>query len=251
MRVAALYDIHGNLPALDAVLEDVRRAGADRVVVGGDVVPGPMAREALDRLLALDVPTEFIAGNCEVAMLAEAAGGGDSTSRLPEAVRQTLRWSAQQFDPALRGVIAEWPKTVQFSVPGLGEVLFCHGTPRDENEIFTHESPDARLEAIFGSIAASVVVCGHIHIQFDRPFGSLRIVNAGSVGMPFDAPGAYWLLLGPEIELRRTDYNRADAAARIRSTPYPQAEEFAAKYVLDPPTARQMLDMYGAATKER
>ena len=251
MRVAALYDIHGNVPALEAVLGDVRRAGVDRIVVGGDIVPGPMAREALDRLLALDVPTEFIVGNCEVGMLAEAAGGGEITARLPEAVRQTLQWSAQQCDPALRGVIAGWPKTVQFAVPGLGDVLFCHGTPRDENEIFTHESPDARLEAIFGSIAASVVVCGHTHIQFERPFGRLRIVNAGSVGMPFDAPGASWLLLGPQIELRRTDYDRAGAAARIRSTPYPQAEEFAAKYVLNPPTSRQMLDVYAAATKER
>ena len=67
MPVAALYDIHGNLPALEAVLEDIVRAGADRVVVGGDVVPGPMPRETLVRLLELDLPFQFIVGNGEAS----------------------------------------------------------------------------------------------------------------------------------------------------------------------------------------
>ena len=73
MHVAALYDIHGNLPALEAVLHEIREAGVDRVVVGGDVVPGPMPRETLRRLLDLDLPVHFIHGNCELAVLAQMA----------------------------------------------------------------------------------------------------------------------------------------------------------------------------------
>ena len=71
MRVAALYDIHGNLPALDAVLEDIRQVGVDRIVVGGDVLPGPMPRETMARLLELNIPTQFIYGNGDLAMLAQ------------------------------------------------------------------------------------------------------------------------------------------------------------------------------------
>lgn len=70
MRVAAIYDIHGNLPALEAVLQDIRQANIDQVLVGGDVVPGPMSRETLTCLLDLDIPAQFIQGNCEVAMRA-------------------------------------------------------------------------------------------------------------------------------------------------------------------------------------
>jgi hypothetical protein len=74
MRVAALYDIHGNLPALEAVLQDVRQADVDQIVVGGDVVPGPMPRETLGRLLDLGLPTHFIYGNGELAILAQMEG---------------------------------------------------------------------------------------------------------------------------------------------------------------------------------
>jgi predicted phosphodiesterase len=106
MRVAALYDIHGNLPALEAVLEDVRRAGVDRIVVGGDVVPGPMPRETLGRLLDLEVPVEFIHGNCELAVLAQMAApdagsatywGTASGRPLPEPYRARMRWTAEQL----------------------------------------------------------------------------------------------------------------------------------------------------------
>ena len=82
MRVAAVYDIHGNLPALEAVLEDIRQANVDQIVVGGDVVPGPMPRETLGRLLDLDLPTHFIHGNGELAILAQMAGARDRIGHL-------------------------------------------------------------------------------------------------------------------------------------------------------------------------
>jgi diadenosine tetraphosphatase ApaH/serine/threonine PP2A family protein phosphatase len=115
-------------------------------------------------------------------------------------------------------------------------------------DTFTSRTSDEHLLPIFADLDASLVVCGHTHMQFDRVVGSTRIVNAGSVGMPFGEPGAYWLLLDDGVQLRRTDYDLAAAATRIRACAYPQAEEFAAGNILQPPAAEQMLETFTAAT---
>lgn len=236
MRVAALYDIHGNLPALEAVLDEVRQLEVDLVVVGGDVVPGPMPRETLELLLDLDIPVRFIQGNGEVAVLAERAG---RDSGVPELFRGVVHWSGEQLSPDHERLLASWPKTLR-----LGDALFCHATPRNENEIFTRRTAEDRLLPVFEGIDAPLVVCGHTHMQFDRRIGSTRVVNAGSVGMPFGKPGADWLLLTPDVELRQTRYDLAQAAERIRATSYPQAQEFAARNVLRPPSEEEMLDLF-------
>ena len=246
MKVAALFDIHGNVPALDAVLEEVRRAGVDRVVVGGDVLPGPMPHEALTRLLNLDMPVDFIYGNCEVAVLDEIA---HRVPKGPERFRPTLQWTVEQIGPAYGQLIASWPKTLSLIVDGLGEVLFCHATPRNEDECFTRLTPEDRVTPVLDGVTAAVVVCGHTHMQFDRMVGGTRVVNAGSVGMPFGKPGADWLLLGPEVELRHTAYDLADAANRIRESAFPWPDgDFAARYVLDPPSEAEMLDVFSRAS---
>src|SRR5919109_853315 len=162
MRVAALYDIHGNLLALDAVLADVRQAGVDRIVVGGDVLPGPMPRETLERLRALDVPTDFLKGNGDRETLDESP---DRPSRIPDAGRQQLRWCQSQLDEAQRAVIAAWPPGVRLDLAGIGSVLFCHATPRSDEEIVTPLMPEALLQPIVDG-AADMVVCGHVHVQF-------------------------------------------------------------------------------------
>ena len=244
MRVAALYDIHGNLPALEAVLHDLRRQGVDRIVVGGDVVPGPMSSEALDRVLDLGVPTDFIRGNGELAALAERAG---APSGVPEPHRDVVRWSGESLTPEQSEAIAAWPRTVLLRIPPLGDVLFCHATPRNENEIFTKLTREERLLEIFRGLDVTMVVCGHTHMQFDIVAGGVRVVNAGSVGMPFGAPGADWLLLGPGIELRHTDYDLEAAAGRIRLTRYPKAEDFASRNLLRPPSEEQILAAYAQA----
>lgn len=244
MRIAALYDIHGNLPALEAVLEEIRLAQVDRVIVGGDVIPGPMPRKTLASVLGLGVPTQCIYGNCEVAVLQQMAGR--DPAGVPEPFRPIIRWTAGEI-AEYRHAMAAWAKTVALRVPGLGNVLFCHGTPRNEDEVFTRVTPEDRLLPAFDGVDADLVVCGHTHMQFDRMIGNRRVVNAGSVGMPFGETGAYWLLLGPDVQLRRTPYDLAKAAARIRETGYPGAAEFAAQNVLKPPTEAAMLEVFARA----
>ena len=237
-----MYDVHGNLPALEAVLEELRRESVDRVVVGGDVFPGPMALQTFARLQRLEVPTEFIFGNCEVALLAVREGG--DPGRMPEPAKESMRWCAAQISANDERVLRSWPKTLALSIEPLGQVLFCHGTPRNENEIFTRLTPDSAVLPAFAEVKAKLIVCGHTHMQFDRKIGNIRIVNAGSIGMPFGKTGADWLLLGPGVELRHTDYDLPRAAARVRATAYPQAEEFAAKYVLTSPNEASMLELF-------
>lgn len=255
MRVAALYDIHANLPALEAVLQDVRDAGVDQIVVGGDVVPGPMPREALRHLLELEVPVHFVHGNGELAVLAHMAAaesgtvtywGTTSGAPLPERLREIYRWTAQQLQPEYEGVFTGWPKTFRLAIGGLGEVLFCHSTPRSETEVFTCLTAEDRLLPLFDGLGASVVVCGHTHMQFDRMIGSTRVVNAGSVGNPYGEPGAHWLVLGPDLQLRRTLYDVEKAAERIRCTRYPQAQE-AALDLLHTPSESEALEVFTRA----
>jgi putative phosphoesterase len=245
VSVAAIYDIHANLPALDAVLEEIRQLGVDQLVVGGDVLPGPMPRETLTRLAALKLPVHFIYGNGEVAVLEQLAG--KDPAAVPEPYRPVIRWTAQQLDSNHARTLASWPQTIRIEIPGLGDVLFCHATPRNENELFTRETPDSRLLPIFQDLGVSVVVCGHTHMQFDRVVGSVRIINAGSVGMPFGEPGADWVLLGPDVEFHHTQYDLTKAAEQIRSTSYPQAEDFAANNILQPPSATKMLELFTRA----
>ena len=241
-RVAALYDIHGNLQAFDAVLEDVRKARVELIVIGGDVLPGPMSAETLSRLSALDVPIECIHGNGERVALAQIAG--NDISEVPEPHRDAIRWDAARVSHEHRAWLSGWPPTCRVAIRGIGEVLFCHATPRNDTECFTRVTAEERLAPAFAGVDASLVVCGHTHMPFDRTVGRVRVVNAGSVGMPFSQPrGAYWLLLGPDVEFRRTDYDFASAAEQMRSTGFPQAD-LAVRYVLEPPPEADTLQLF-------
>jgi diadenosine tetraphosphatase ApaH/serine/threonine PP2A family protein phosphatase len=140
--------------------------------------------------------------------------------------------------------LRSWPKTLRLTIDGLGDVLFCHATPRNDNEIFTESTREEVLLPVLQDVDAAVVVCGHTHMQFDRTVGGLRVVNAGSVGMPFGKPGADWLLLGPDVELRHTTYDLSDAAERVRATSFPHANHFASQSILQPPPKETMLEAY-------
>jgi predicted phosphodiesterase len=245
MRVAALYDIHGNLPALEAVLEDVRAADIDLVLVGGDVLPGPMPIETLTCLLDLEIPSLFLVGNGDREVLARRAGTETDWYRTArEEWREPVRWTAERLRADHRRTLASWPDTCRVAIPGQGEVLFCHATPGSDTEIFTRLTPEDRLVSRFEEAGAAIVICGHTHMQFDRTIGRVRVVNAGSVGMPFGEPGAYWASVGSTVELRRTAYDLRAAAERICATDYPQAEEFAKRSILRPKSEKETLAMF-------
>ena len=187
MRVAALYDIHGNLPALDAVLADVEREQVDAIVVGGDVAAGPLPVATLERLMGLGERAIFVQGNADReileahdALTRDPTGGGG-----PDA-EATAVFAAERITPAQREFLAGFAATVEIDVDGLGQVLFCHGSPRTDTEIITPLTSEARLEEILASVEPRVVVGGHTHRQFDRRCAGRRIVNAGSIGLPYE-----------------------------------------------------------------
>jgi putative phosphoesterase len=212
LRVAALYDIHANLPALNAVLGEL---DADVILVGGDFVAGPWPAETLARLRGLEGDVRFIRGNADREVFDEAPGL--APPEMMEFIRPRLDADDVDFLRTL-------PLTETIDVDGLGRVLFCHATPRNDEEIFTRISPDERWQEALAGVDADVVVCGHTHVQFDRRIGDVRLVNAGSIGMPYeDAPGAYWALLGPDVELKRTPYEAADLAATGWPEEWPSA----------------------------
>jgi hypothetical protein len=195
--------------------------------------------------LGLDIPVQFIQGNGEVAVLAQMAGTAPGT--VPEQFREVVRWAAQQLHPEYERLLASWPRTLRLRLRGLGEVLFCHATPRSNTEVFTRLTAEDRLLPVFDGLTVAIVICGHTHMQFDRMIGRVRVLNAGSVAMPFGQPGADWLLLAPNVQLRHTTYDLTKAAERIRDTNYPQAQDFAARHVLHPPSEGEMLEVFARA----
>lgn len=211
MRVAALYDVHGNLPALEAVLPELDNV--DTVVVGGDVVGGAFPVETVERLRGLGERAVWLRGNGERELVEPAEGPAGPPPEELERMRSTLGAEQVEF---LYGL----PERVELEIEGLGRVLFCHATPANDLDIVTPLTPDERLARILEDVRADVVVAGHTHIQDDRRVGGVRWVNAGSVGMPYeDADGAFWAMLGPGVELRRTAYDRG----RLGGYDYPRA----------------------------
>ncbi len=245
MRVAALYDIHGNLPALEAVIAELKTLRVDQIVIGGDVLPGPMPRETLALLRGLDIRCHYIRGNGDREVVLRRQGV--ESDGVAPAFRGMVQWVADQLDDDHEAWLSSWPLTHTMDISGLGQVLFCHATPRNDTDTFTRGTPDDVLAPLFASLPSPMVVCGHTHMPFDRVVGKTRVVNAGSVGMPFGDPGADWLLLGPDVELRHTSYDLESAAARVRQTFYPMADEFAARNVLNPPSADEMIAIFSKA----
>jgi putative phosphoesterase len=214
MRVAVLNDVHGNLPALEAVLAEVASEGVDEIVCGGDVIAGPFPRECLEKLV--DLGAVFVRGNAD--------------RESPRAPAGLWEWVAGQLDPLSLEFLSERPHAL-----ALGGVLYCHGSPRDEDEILTRVSPDERFRAALAGVEERLVVGGHTHVQFVREIDGIRFANAGSVGMPYEGrPGAFWAAVdGVELEHRHTPYAIDAAAVAIRASGYPEAENLC-KSLLEP-----------------
>ena len=247
MRVAVLADIHGNLPALEAVLHDVREASVDRIVLNGDIANGPLAGETLDRLGELGDRAIWVHGNGERHLLAGyAAGSGSDPDSDPDSDNAGAddRALGATLTQAQRDLIADLPLTVTLEIDGLGATLFCHATPRRDDEMLLVDSPPERYAATLAGITAETVVLGHTHMPFDRLFDRRRVVNPGSVGMPYGHKGAAWAVLGPYVELRRSAYDTAAAAARLAGGRWPKAAEWAAEYVEGRYSDREALEAF-------
>jgi putative phosphoesterase len=199
--VAALYDIHGNLPALEAVLAEVPEDAT--IVVGGDICAGgEQPSQVLARLRGLGDRVLWLRGNADRELKP-----GEPGIAPPEFIAESRsKVSEQEID-----FLYSLPPTQR-----IGDVLFCHASPRNDLDIFTERTPEERIAFLFEGLDASVVVCGHTHTQFEREVAGVRVVNAGSVGMPYEEePGAYWLL---DLEHRRTAYDGATLKASPNET---------------------------------
>jgi predicted phosphodiesterase len=228
MKVLALYDIHGNPDALEAVLSDPRAQGADIVVVGGDVVPGALAQQTLDRLDRLAAVVRVRGnGEREVAAAAAAASG---SSQLGSGAGQTALVTAARLGVDRARALGDLPLT-----QAIDGVLFCHASPRRDDEMLTRLSaPDRWSEALAG-VEAALVVGGHTHQQDDRTVNGVRFVNAGSVGLPYEGDGhARWLWIKDGVpELRSTAYDHVAAGVRMRESGYPDPDSIEAA-LIDP-----------------
>jgi putative phosphoesterase len=216
-RVAAIYDIHGNLPALLAVLAEIEREDIDLIVVGGDVAAGPMPVEVIAILQSLGEGARFVRGNAD-RMMVEAF---DALRSSPDA-SASVEWAVTQLSQSDRDFLAAFEESVVLEINGLGAVRFCHGSPRSDEKILTSLSSEQRLEPILAGVDEAIVVCGHTHIQFDRTFRQWQILNAGSVGMPYEGePGARWLRLGPDVDRRTTRFDLDAAAHTLETSDHP------------------------------
>jgi predicted phosphodiesterase len=225
MRILALYDIHGNPYALDAVLADPRAQGADAVVVGGDVAPGPFVGACLDRLEAIDVPVHWVRGNGEREV---AAAVGSPPPGEADNATVSAAFTATEIGPDRARALGELPLTL-----ALESVLFCHASPRRDDEMLTRISAPGRWAQALGGVDAGLVVAGHTHQQDDRVVDEVRFVHAGSVGLPYEGDGdARWLWIEDgEPELRRTAYDSAGAGVRMRDACAVMADSVAASLV--------------------
>ncbi|MEH1055858.1 metallophosphoesterase family protein [Micromonospora sp. CPCC 206171] len=225
-RVAVLSDVHGALPALEAVLAEPDVAAADLIVLTGDIAAGPQPVEVLDLLVSLGDRVRWVRGNAD-RELVEARAGRPSPI-------DVSNWAAGQLSDDHLALLAALPLTVTLPVDGLGPTLFCHATPRDDEEVVLVDSRPARWAEVFAGVPAEVraVVCGHTHMPFTRLVDRRLVVNPGSVGMPYGGPGAYWALLGPGVQLRRTAFDVEAACARVvAESGFPDAADWADEYL--------------------
>lgn len=225
--VAVLSDVHGVLPVLEAVLAEPDVRAADLIVVTGDHAAGPMPVESLDALVGLGERGLLVRGNADRELVAIAAG---ADSPHPESV-----WAAAELRPDQRDRLAGLPHPVTLEIAGFGPVVFCHGTPRDDNEVVLVDSPPERWTAVLTNLPDEVrtVVCGHTHMPFVRLVDRRLVVNPGSIGMPYGRVGGAWALLRDgQVSLRHTEIDPGAVCARIvAESTYPDRAGWAEEYV--------------------
>ena len=238
-RVAVLADVHGNATAFEAVLDELERDAPDLVVHCGDLTWGPLPLETLELADRLGDRFLCVRGNAERNLVEVAARLAEDTGA---DVRPREAWMVRAHGARGLERVAQFPETVEIEVDGLGLVLCTHGSPRSDEECVTVETPEARLAEALAGVDADVVVTAHTHLQYERSVLRKRLLNPGSVGMAYEEePGAYWALLGPGIEHRRTPYDRDEAEARYRATDDPSIE-LMVELMRTPPTPAEVIE---------
>jgi predicted phosphodiesterase len=206
------------LEPLEAVLAELERERVDAIVLGGDVIGGPQPAETLARLREVELPLHWIRGNGERALAGDDGSTGDEDA---------LEYTAERVSDDEAAFLVALPETLTLEIDELGRVLFCHATPRSDQELITPATPDDVLLRVTEGIEERVVVAGHSHMQLDRCIGDLRWVNAGSVGMPFEGEvAAFWTVVGPDVERRRTRFDLERAVEAIEATAWPPTASF-------------------------
>lgn len=244
MRVAALYDIHGMLVPLEAVLAELE--GVDAVVIGGDAVSGPQPAETLELLHSLDLPTHWIRGNGERAL------GPDGADAVIGEAEEALRFTASQLSEDDWRELSQLPGTLLLEVDGLGETLFCHASPRNDLDIVTPGTPDGRFATLLEGVSQRVVVAGHTHMQDDRAVDGVRWINPGSVGMPYEGEvAAFWAILGPDVEFRRTPFDVERSAEALLASGWPEAAAFVEENVRAAVTREEVVELFEQMAVER
>ncbi|WP_326673125.1 metallophosphoesterase family protein [Streptomyces sp. NBC_01257] len=241
-RVAVLSDIHGVLPAREAVLAEPEVRAADRIVLTGDITAGPQPAQVLDLLTSLGDRVAWVSGNADRELLEHRTGRRDT---VPDPIAP---WAAGQLRPDHLELLARLPLSLTLPVHGMGRVLFCHATPRDDEEVVLVDSRPDRWREVLGGLDADVrtVVLGHTHMPFVRLAHGRLVVNPGSVGMPYGRTGAHWALLGPGVELRTTDYDIEAAITRLaRDSSYPGITEWADYFLRARATDADALAAFG------
>jgi len=227
--VAVLSDIHGVLPVLDAVLAEPAVAAADLIVVTGDHAAGPQPVPVLDRLQQLGDRVILVRGNADRELAALASG------REIDVPDEISPWAAAQLSPAHVTMLEQMPHPVQVQVEGFGQVVFCHGTPRQDDEVVLVDTRLERWAEVFENLSNDVqtIVCGHTHMPFIRLVDRRLVVNPGSIGMPYGRPGGSWALLaGGAVTLNHTPIDVATVCTDIaRQSTYPGVREWAEYFV--------------------
>jgi hypothetical protein len=191
---------------------------------------GPLPEETLALLRELRVPRSSCAATRSGPLLEPAERS------------ERARWLLERHSEEARAFLSTFVARVVVAVEGLGPVYFCHVSPRSDEELVTPETPAARIRAMTAGVAERTVVSAHSHVQFDRQVAGIRSVNAGSVGMPYEGrPGAFWALLGPDVDLRRTDDPLEEAVARYRASGDPLAEQMI-EVLARPPTRAEAIE---------
>ena len=234
-RVAVIADVHGNAVALAAVLAEIEREQPDAIVHCGDLTWGPLPDATADLLEGGGVL--YVRGNADRTVIELADDLRDPSA---EATPRE-RWMVEHHDASLRAFLAAFAATVELQIDGLGDVLFCHGSPRSDEELVTVETPETRLSDAIAGTTADVIVTAHTHVRYERHVLGRTFANPGSVGMPYEGtPGAYWALLGPGIEQRRTEYDLDEAERRYGASGDPLASEMI-EILRHPPTPAEVI----------